>query len=718
MEDFLHYLDAHHPSAVFSDQKVEQLVARIVKTVYWTMYISCQQKQDLAFMVYHYDFKRRQFDKDTVIRWQTLLQFPHETMNVPARWLKIKSLGASRGKEYFQVMYGATEGDKRFDLRVQRTHGSLQAYAHTEITKRLLEFRNLVASRISQGHKLKAEDLRLLSDKVVERLTAHDVEQLIPNYLPICLLTAQHQSLLISLLKQDTSKINADTLLLMYQFFSINKQAGWEHYHHWKSLNPFSWEYLCLKHGEAKARLIMWKATGNYSHSDIIQKRLVHINRCLGSFKLQLPHISAEARSTIAHSNISLEIMEKTTKTLISNGADNIESRLLECLFTKVKGKRRYQLLNCSQREIDASYTKNTTENYYIFFKDDLTVRTWLASLVGLPANHEILDQIMSSDVCDWCRSQIKQGSHKTHAIISNLKKIIASPDSRSVVERLKMVLTSTNRNEKVNARYSEEHLEKRRIKRSLQRTHFGNDLNTSIKYLTQCHNVADNEDTRKTLQDMMQSEKFRQLRSQFPHSRRLATLTAKILSHPDDRCVADRLWNAVHTKGSHKQRWLLNQQAYDAQQLARLTLADKFVVGKASKMSQEYFLPIFERLQVKYPNLQLFMGISGNREYWLRQTHGKFFKYDFAILPHKIIFEFHGSKWHPDPSRMTVEQWNNWQPIHGSNTAQELFDKDTLRKQVAQEHGFLYNVVWDTDPIDIAQERMIQILHEKGLII
>ena len=72
---------------------------------------------------------------------------------------------------------------------------------------------------------------------------------------------------------------------------------------------------------------------------------------------------------------------------------------------------------------------------------------------------------------------------------------------------------------------------------------------------------------------------------------------------------------------------------------------------GKASKESLKYFIPLYKILRKNgYCRQDIFFGISGSSEYWLKDISRKlFYLYDFTILSQRIIFEYDGIKWHDE---------------------------------------------------------------------
>lgn len=134
---------------------------------------------------------------------------------------------------------------------------------------------------------------------------------------------------------------------------------------------------------------------------------------------------------------------------------------------------------------------------------------------------------------------------------------------------------------------------------------------------------------------------------------------------------------------------------------------------GAASKQSLKVFVPLYKKLRRVY-RLQthdIAWGISGSREYVLRDTHRDMvYFYDFTIRPWKIIIEFNGTFWHPKSENDTT-----WEGTRRGISVSEKWNYDSQKNVCARTHGFTVLTVWsdDTDP-HTAIERF---LHSHGRI-
>jgi hypothetical protein len=120
---------------------------------------------------------------------------------------------------------------------------------------------------------------------------------------------------------------------------------------------------------------------------------------------------------------------------------------------------------------------------------------------------------------------------------------------------------------------------------------------------------------------------------------------------------------------------------------------------GRASKESLKLFLPIMEN--IRDLNLKVYVGHEQNREWYLCDKLNKCPRfYDFCIPELKLIIEYHGEKYHPNPQLLDEDKWQSWRTPYTGKTADEVHEIDQLKHTLALEHGFEYHVVWSTSDI------------------
>jgi len=113
--------------------------------------------------------------------------------------------------------------------------------------------------------------------------------------------------------------------------------------------------------------------------------------------------------------------------------------------------------------------------------------------------------------------------------------------------------------------------------------------------------------------------------------------------------------------------------------------------LSKASKSS----LLVFDKV-INTLNLEgYYMGIEGNKEFYISDKESKINFYDFTLPKKKIIIEFNSCAWHPK------EGQQDWTSIHSNITYEEALNNDKLKIAKAERHGFNVLVIWDDISIE-----------------
>jgi len=82
--------------------------------------------------------------------------------------------------------------------------------------------------------------------------------------------------------------------------------------------------------------------------------------------------------------------------------------------------------------------------------------------------------------------------------------------------------------------------------------------------------------------------------------------------------------------------------------------------------------------------------------EYPISYNKGRNFLYDFLIND-SIVLELHGDYWHANPETYLADQIIKY-PGNLFMTAQEKWDKDMIKENIAIENGFKYICIWEKD--------------------
>jgi hypothetical protein len=125
----------------------------------------------------------------------------------------------------------------------------------------------------------------------------------------------------------------------------------------------------------------------------------------------------------------------------------------------------------------------------------------------------------------------------------------------------------------------------------------------------------------------------------------------------------------------------------------------NSFGFQKASKQSLKVFQPLMDKLDAE--NIEYFVGVEGNTEYFLASGSDYFYSYDFCIPSKKLIIEFNGEHVHPNP-KMDIESWNDWKHCWTKKSADECRAEDVKKIELAESKGFKVIELFESDVVDL----------------
>jgi hypothetical protein len=125
------------------------------------------------------------------------------------------------------------------------------------------------------------------------------------------------------------------------------------------------------------------------------------------------------------------------------------------------------------------------------------------------------------------------------------------------------------------------------------------------------------------------------------------------------------------------------------------LTTGGNLKIGY-SKISQELFKILLETYDIDNRNNIYFA--THNKEHKLDkfESEGGIWLYDFTDINNKKIIEFHGDMFHGNPKKYKATDYPH--PFRKTITAQEMWNKDKRKLDVAIEEGFDVLVIWDSE--------------------
>jgi len=119
------------------------------------------------------------------------------------------------------------------------------------------------------------------------------------------------------------------------------------------------------------------------------------------------------------------------------------------------------------------------------------------------------------------------------------------------------------------------------------------------------------------------------------------------------------------------------------------------------SKISQEMFWEIYKRIKNVYKNI--YFG-ELNHEYGCETN----MNFDFVIKDNKKIIEFNGDKFHANP---TIYNKNDISLKFLNKTAEEIWNEDKIKHDLAKNKGYDIFVVWESDYLKNKEKILLQCL-------
>ena len=150
-----------------------------------------------------------------------------------------------------------------------------------------------------------------------------------------------------------------------------------------------------------------------------------------------------------------------------------------------------------------------------------------------------------------------------------------------------------------------------------------------------------------------------------------------------------------------------------------RLLKKCKKVRGQASYGSLKCIIPLYKycrKLGLKRDDIML--GISGSKEFRIaapRKTAPRAGSYyDFTILPLKIIVEYNGYSYHPDPKVMSAEEIANFVVPYPDQTVESIMSRIARKKRTAKKAGFTIYEVWSHRDLQQQLDKVKKKINEK----
>lgn len=130
------------------------------------------------------------------------------------------------------------------------------------------------------------------------------------------------------------------------------------------------------------------------------------------------------------------------------------------------------------------------------------------------------------------------------------------------------------------------------------------------------------------------------------------------------------------------------------------------------SRESLIFFKKIYKSIRKNLERNEIYWGIRGSQEYFLYDKETKkIFFYDFTVPSAKIILEYHGKRYHPNPN-WCEEEWEKWNFLGMS--ANDKRNLDLYKNGVAKKAGFEVIEIFSDDVNSLEIESIINKIIEK----
>lgn len=130
------------------------------------------------------------------------------------------------------------------------------------------------------------------------------------------------------------------------------------------------------------------------------------------------------------------------------------------------------------------------------------------------------------------------------------------------------------------------------------------------------------------------------------------------------------------------------------------------------SKESLNLFEPIIEILE--NINIIVYYGnIAKDKKEWFIYNDNKYYFYDLTIFHNnkKYIIEYNGERFHPNKDKLNETEWNGWKQLYHNKSADEIYQQDLDKIQIAKNNGFEVLVLWSSDNIEDNRNKIKTIL-------
>lgn len=132
------------------------------------------------------------------------------------------------------------------------------------------------------------------------------------------------------------------------------------------------------------------------------------------------------------------------------------------------------------------------------------------------------------------------------------------------------------------------------------------------------------------------------------------------------------------------------------------------------SRESWVFFGPVLKRcFQLGLVKDDIKIGTQKRKEFWLSKKGFGFFCYDFCIPRLKIIVEYNGEGFHPNPS-WPKEKWDSWRQVFTGALADDVQAKYDQKVNLCKEYGYTLIQVFSSDPFDRRRDEICSLIESR----
>lgn len=157
-----------------------------------------------------------------------------------------------------------------------------------------------------------------------------------------------------------------------------------------------------------------------------------------------------------------------------------------------------------------------------------------------------------------------------------------------------------------------------------------------------------------------------------------------------------------------------VGESIFHKKYISNTNLKNKIPSTRSSKAALAFFRSIDQLLESHHirVNSDYEDCESKKHEFRIRDSNNKWFCYDYTIKELKLIIEYHGEHCHPRSLN------SDWRHLFTNETADIVAAKDLYKKQIAENKGFDYHIIWHGDSLLTKNTELIKIFNNFQIVV